>query len=316
MRTLCFKYLLSLTSIVSVVTTRTIKAITLTDFRLFPANSTVVGNIDPRFSLTFQFDGPTFLTTPCLMNAVYAMQKLAFGNFTDQVEPLTYALPDFSTVSVVTEATTTSDTIERRFLIWGIWKGIFYMMDNYQFQNALFTLHWDGAAVGYVIFANSAERLGSQWSNVTHVSRRSRVRSLSYASTGALPHKFSNMDLTLYADDHQLEVSLALTGQTLTIFELFITVLSGLAYVAEIPDSQRVENFSLSPARYDVTLSIADESEQLPVNAPVLEARWIIMALGLIPRYMVERSDFREVVLEMEVDGQPVGQGYIERGRR
>lgn len=309
------RYLVHSALAISAATIPTEKAVTQADVGVLSARSTAAENIDPRFSLTFQFDKPLLPITSCLMNAVYATQELALGNFTEHVNPSIYALPDYPTASVVTEATTISDTVERRYLIWGIWKGMFYMMKHNQFQNALFTLHWDGAVVGYVIFANSEGQLSSHWSNITHEPlRRSEAQSLSSTVIMALPRNSTRSSLAVSADDQKLEVSLTLSGQALTVYELFITILSGLAYLAEVPGMQKVEDFSLSPATYDVTLLINDESEQLSPNSPVLEARWLIMALGLVPQYIVERRDFREVVLDLSVDSQPVGQVYIEKG--
>lgn len=109
-----FIILFGWTSAISAATIPSAKTVTQNNFELLSINATAVGNIDPRFSLTYQSDNPLLSTTPCLMNAVFAMQQLSLGNFTDHTGPRTYALPDYPTVSVVTEGTITSDTIERR----------------------------------------------------------------------------------------------------------------------------------------------------------------------------------------------------------
>jgi len=307
-----FTVFLNLTSAISSATISAANVVPRSDLQLLSMNATTVGNIDPRFSLTFQFDDPLLSTIPCLMNAVWAVQELALGNFTDHIEPATYALPDYPTVSVVTEATTTSDTIERRFLIWGIWKGIFYMMRKEMFQNALFTLYRDGAAIGYVIFAKSVVQSISTGTNINHGLSQ---RSAAIFPPSSLTPNITTLAITRSADGHQLKVGLTLTGQALTMYEIFITILSGMAYVAELPNSQKVDNFSLSPATFDTTLSINDCPAHTSTKSLALEAQWVIMALGFVPRYMVERLDFREVVLKLEVDGQRIGQGFIERGR-
>ncbi len=190
------------------------------------------------------------------------------------------------------------------------------MMERNSFQNALFTLHWDGVEVGHVIFAKSRRQMVSVGANITQaLSQRSEAGPLSNGLT-LLPQNLTNMVMIRPKNDQELKVSLALTGEPLTVYEVFITVLSGMAYVAGFLNTQKVEDFWITPATYDTELSFTNEPDHLPINAPVLEARWIIIALGLIPCYMIEKSDFREVVLASEADGQRMGHGYIERGRK
>ena len=275
----------------------------------------IIGNIDPRFSLTFQYDEPLISSISCLMNAVHAMQELALGNFFNPVGAETYSLPNYPSVSIVTEGTLATDTIETRFLIWGIWKGVFHMMGRNRFQNALFTLHWNGIEVGHIIFARSALPSVPIGTNLTYgVSQQSRVLSNSNLVT-VDTLIVTNVDTLKSPDGHEFRVSLVLDGQSLTVFELFITVLSGMAYIAEFSNTQELESFSISPATFDTTLAFQPETERLLKSAPLIEAQWVTAALGLIPTYAVERSDFREVSFKVQIDGESVGYGTIRQGR-
>ena len=50
--------------------------------------------VDPRFTMKYTFDKPSLSVTPCLMNALGALSKLASQDFAKCIEPTTYRLTD------------------------------------------------------------------------------------------------------------------------------------------------------------------------------------------------------------------------------
>lgn len=285
------------------------------DYIATNSNTTLVDGVDSRFDIGYTFDTPVLPVTPCLMNAVAAMSELAVRDFTENLTPKTYGLTDYPSVSIVTDATSSSETIETRFIIWGIWKGVRHMILSGKFQNVLFTLKWEGAVVGYVMVVRSGPALGVVRNNNSQIlSERSDALSISN-TTANLPQINNSVVITDPVDEAKLDVSFTLTGQAFTIYEVFSTVLAALGNLAEAPKDQRLRYISLSPEYYDTTLAIFDPRESPQTGPPILSCGETLMAVAMIPRYMVQRSEFREVVLTIRVDGVLIGEGFMNRGR-
>ncbi|KAL2038456.1 hypothetical protein N7G274_008795 [Stereocaulon virgatum] len=285
------------------------------DYILPTLNTIAASGVDPRFDIGYTFDTPVLPVTPCLMNALAAVSELAVEDFTGNVTPRTYTLTDYPSVSIVTDATVTSKTIEIRFVLWGIWKGIQYMISRNNFRNALLTLMWKGALVGYVFIIRSGTVLGIIRNNDNPtLSQRSDVSSTS-DNTANLSKLNRSMIMTYPADEATLAVSFTFGGGTLTIYEVFFTVLSALASLAETPRDRRLRHVSLSPEHYNTTLAIFAPREAPQTSAPILNCEKTLVAMAMIPRFMVQRSDYREVVIIIRENGILIGKGFMERGR-
>ncbi len=264
--------------------------------------------VDPRFTIEYTFDKPSLSVTPCLMNALGALTELASQDFTEGIETTTYRLTEYPTVSIVTNGSPTADTIEARFIIWGIWKGVRLMIAKTKFHNLLLTLKWKEVVVGYVIFVQSGSQLvtpGSEHSQI--ISERSEDAFLSNGTANYTHNK--TLTMTNPTNDPDLIVYLRFFGSTLTIFEVFMCVLSALAYMAEFPKTQPMQAVQLSPAGYDIRIAIVAPN----TSRMALTCQMIIAALSQIPEYMVEQSQFREVVLNLTIDDIIVGKGFLAR---
>jgi hypothetical protein len=283
---------------------------------IVPTLNTIAANgVDPRFEIGYTFDTPVLPVTPCLMNALAAVSELAVKNFTGNVTPRTYTLTDYPSVSIVTDATATLKTIEIRFVLWGIWKGIQNMISSDQFQNALLTLMWKKAVVGYVFVVRSGTALGITRDNDNPtLSQRSDALSV-FDNTANLSQFNSSMVMTYSADEVTLAVSFTSGRGTFTIYEVFFTVLSAFASLAETSKDRRLQYISLSPEYYNTTLAIFDPRESPQTSAPILNCKETLVAMALIPRFMVQKSVFREVYLSIRVEGVLIGKGFMERGR-
>ena len=279
------------------------------DYAAMSADEKRIDAVDPRFTMEHTFDKPSLSVLPCLMNALGALSELAREDFRESVETTTYSLAKYPTVSIVTNGTPTADTIEARFIIWGIWKGVRLMIGKNQFQNVLLTLKWKEVVVGYVIFVQSGSQLviSGSYNNQT-LSERSEDAFLSNTTANSTHKK--TLTMTDPTNNPSLTVCLRFFGSTLTIFEVFMSVLSALAYIAEFPKTQAMEVVRVSPALYDITVEIVvPKTSRVP-----LTCQMIIAALSRIPEYMVEQAQFREVVLNLSTDGIIAGEGVLARG--
>ena len=84
---------------------------------------------DPRFSVSSRFDTPLLPIDPCLINVLYFMTEIAYGDFTQRHQPKTYSVPGYDEVEIVTGTAMTA-----RFLFWDTWLAIEYMMNVIDFM--------------------------------------------------------------------------------------------------------------------------------------------------------------------------------------
>ena len=207
-------------------------------------------------SMDFTFDTPSIAVVPYLMSTLSAINKLAVNDFTQSVGPTTYSPKDYPSVSIVSEGTVTTDTIETLFLVWAIWKGVRLMIATNNFQNLLRTLEWNTVVVGYVMFVQSGPQLAAPWRNDGQiVSQRSESSpALNDTAYFVYSDTVGTVDPT---NDQSLKVSFAISGSDLSIFQVFMNKFAPLAYVAELSKTQPMRDLRLSPALYDTTVAIS-----------------------------------------------------------
>lgn len=257
---------------------------------------------DPRFSITHRFDTPLLPIDPCLMSVLYFMSEIAYGDFTQRHPPKTYRVPGYDEVEIVTNT-----AMAARFLIWGIWLAMEYMMNNNIFRNVLFTLRWEETILGTINIQASAPRLSLPGS--------SNIQRLGVPSTGngtATPRADVNdTSISNNSLDAQCEVFIHSYPdcKTLTKYEVFMACYSGLLYCAWKPTTAPMRDFGyISP--------IGDVSLYLFQYGPSLAYAYITRSLSHIPRYLLEDPlGFREISFDVKLDEVLCARGAITKGR-
>ena len=104
------------------------------------ANVPVTTPADPRFTITAQFEEPRLPPIPCLMNTVKLLEKLAMEDFWAGMARSLIKFDDYAHVGVIISPEQERGWIERRFVIWGLGRGVTNMVLLNKFQQATFAL--------------------------------------------------------------------------------------------------------------------------------------------------------------------------------
>lgn len=214
---------------------------------------------DPRFSVSHLFGPPLLPIVPCLMNVLYFMSEIAYGDFTQRHQPKTYRVPDYDEVEISTEVATCA-----RFLIWGVWLAMEYMIANNRFQDVVWTLSWERTIVGTIRIQPSAPRTSlpsnnnSSNYNYTHLLGISSIIADNTASRAEPPiltkPNISNQSLL----DSQLvvEIESFTDSKPLTKYEVFMICYTGLLYCAQMPTEVTMQSFNTKSPIDDVSLHL------------------------------------------------------------
>ena len=253
---------------------------------------------DPRFSISPRFGTPPLSIDSCLMNVLYFMSEIAYGDFTQRHPPKTYRVPGYDGVEILTGAAMTA-----RFLIWGAWLATQYMMNHNRFHNVLWTLRWEETVLGTIKIQASAPRLSLPPSSYSIESTGNGTAnpgasiSDSHISNNSLDARFAVI-IASFAD-----------GKTLTKYEVFMICYTGLLHCAQKPTTEPMRSFgNRSP--------IGDVSLHMFQNGPSLAYAYIIRTLSHIPRYLLQDPrGFREINFDLRLDEVLCARGAITKGR-
>ena len=270
-----------------------------------------VGAIDPRFSVTY-LQGQTRLSaTSSFMNAANAMMELALENFTEPIALKNYVDVGYPEVKIVPTAPTVGQRVQARFLLWGVWEGIRWMISHRTFRSLLIHAHWNGILVCTVWFTGALENLSAPSRNdtVSLVARSENI--FVHDATAVSTQGLRKADVRDPLDTQHVTVSVIQVGDGLGLVEVFIAIFAVLEYMARFPATDEVAAFQVSPDGGDVTIGIVENTRAPTLMPPYLEYQWAILSMAQIPEYMLQSSRFSEVVFEIAVNGVPVGEGSL-----
>ena len=277
-------------------------------------NSSILGAIDPRFTTTYRQGQVRLSATSCLMNAVNAMMELALEDFTQPVLPRNYMDPDYPEVMIVPIERMQGQRIEARYLLWGVWEGIRWMINHQSFRDLRIGGYWDGFRICNIWIRSAWRQLSVAGGNVTMgLTARSEWMSI-HNSTVESTEGLSMMNVKNPLNDQHLTVAITHVGETLGITEVFVTIFAALEYVAQFPSTDELINFHISPDDENTTIGVLGNTRAPGFGPPFLEYQWVILSLGHIPAYMLQQRRFTEVVIEIAVDGVPLGEGFLGKG--
>ena len=271
-----------------------------------------VGAIDPRFSVTYRPGQTRLSATSSLMNAVNAMMELALEDFTEPIAVRNYVAPGYPEVAIVPTALGLGHRVEARFLLWGVWEGIRWMANHRDFRDLLIRAHWTGILMCTIRIRGALEKPSAASRNVS-LSLIARSENISIHDTTAVSTQgLRNVDVRNPLNDQHVTVSVIELGARLGMLEVFIAVFAALEYVAHFPSTDEVDAFQLSADGEDIMIGVVGNTRAPAFIPPYLEYQWVILSIAQIPEYMIQvQRRFTEVVIEIAVDGVPLGEGFL-----
>ena len=269
-----------------------------------------VGAIDPRFSVTYQQGQTRLSATSSLMNAANAMMMLALENFTELIAVRNFVDLDYPEVIIV-PLTPLGQSVEPRFLLWGVWEGIRWMINHRDFRDLSVRTRWNGVPLCTIWIRGAWEKLSAASRNDT-LSLMARSEDISMHGAAAVSTQgLRDVDVRDPLNDQHLTVSVIHVGVALGILEVFLAIFAGLEFMAQFPGTDQVDAFQISPDSEDIMIGIVGNTVAPRSIPPYLEYQWAILSMAQIPQYMLQHSRFSEVVIAIAVDGVPVGEASL-----
>ena len=313
MSVIVFSILVSLTTSVAAAAIPLFNEIVQTNFLHNLTSSPRLGTIDPRFTATYRQGQEKLSSSSCLMNAVNAMMQLALENVTEPIRVRDFIDPDYSEVVIEPIVFNSRRMVEARFLLWGVWEGIMWMIHNRSFRDLMIGAHWDGTLMSNIWIRGNRRQLsvagGNDTLGITALSPKRSTHNATVVSTQGL----NMVDARNSLNDPHLTVSVTHVGVALGITEAFIAIFAALEYMAHFPSTDEVVGFRTSPEGEDTTIGVVEHPRAHVTGPPFLEFRWAILGIAQIPRWLLRQRRFTEVVMEIFVDRVSLGEGFLSK---
>ncbi len=304
----CFFILMGLTAIRATAISRPPITTKVADSLLASNNITLTsGRPDARFHVSPSI-GPELLPiNPTLVNILHFMAELACKDHNESVAADTWSTPDASEVTIVTQ-----EAIQTKYLLWGIFEGIEYMIKNKRFHEVFLTLRWESEKVGEIwlmpseLAVNLALNTSAQ--SLTQQSDNSRTRSNSTGVRKMLPDSQVVNEVNALAMDISVGISTLPGGGPLTRFDVFLVCYAAMIHLSLAkPETRMEDTVSKSPLS-----SVVIHMFRWGPGAKVYQA---IQLMIYLPRAMLDSPQgFREITFNLRVDGRTVIQGTINKG--
>ena len=278
-------------------------------------------DIDSRFGLKALYDETKLPHTACFMNVVELLAQYAELDWLSKVKRRHgIVLPEYPQVEIAVLPAAPATSIEVRLVVWGIWVGIRDIVGRNMFQEAEFELFWENKVVAYISFTQPMDPqvTGSNRTLGTNESL-TLLSNPNQAASEILDTSNSTEDSSDALNDGRFTWKPLFPPhpKTLTVVEVFLTVLAGLKNAAPHPASEKVPG-PYSSAAVDVYANVQFYlyKRRIPrTKPPFFQYIHIIKALRLVPAYLLEKKRFCELFFDIEVSGLAIGEGFLEKGR-
>lgn len=277
-------------------------------------------NIDPRFGFKVIYGETNLPRTPCLMNVVELLAHYAELDWLSKVRQRHgVVLPEYPQVEIAILPAAPATSVEVRLVIWGIWVGIRDIVNKNEFHEAECEVFWDREVVAYIYFTKPMDLQDTSSNQTLGLDETLTLLSPLNETTGGTVDTSNSTQISsdaLNEGQFSWKPLFPPTSQTLTVIEVFLTVMAGLKNAAPHPASDKVPG-PYASAAVDVyaNLQFYLHKRRVPrTKPPFFQYIHVIKALRLVPGYMLEKKRFSELFFSIEVSSIPVAEGYLEKG--
>lgn len=277
-------------------------------------------NVDSRFSLRAMYNENSLPVTPCLMNVV---ELMAYYAELDWLSKVTYrhgsVLPSYPEVEIAVFPAAPATSVEIRLVLWGLWIGTRDLMQTGKFREVEFEVLWERQVKAHIYFTKPFD-IHVTSSNGTSDTNEplTLLPSPNETAGGILDTSNSTENSPDALSDGRFvwKPFFTPTAKTLTVFEVFLTVMVGLKNAASHPADGKIGSpFASAASDVFANVQFSLHKRRTPrTNPPFFQYIHVIKSLRLVPRYMLEKKKFAELFFAIEVGGIMVGEGYLEKG--
>ncbi|KAL6713660.1 hypothetical protein ACLMJK_009125 [Lecanora helva] len=256
-------------------------------------DSEVLGNDmpDPRFSVDTTFE-PDFLPPiPTLMSVLVFMGEMAYTDFNARVPARTWIAPGYPDIEI-----STIGPIKAKYLVFGVYAGIEYMIKYNRFHEVMFTMRWNKQMVGRIWMTLPGFAVPGLPANGTF-SGNSTEQTDAFLT---IPGNATSIDAELPIQDSRnstnflgiglkLEIDTIAPGRKLNRNFVFLACYEALAKIAPSPQSAQMADFVVSSSLGGISMHFIHWG-------PGIKNYRVIQVLSFIPKTMiVSPPGFREV---------------------
>ena len=254
------------------------------------------------------------------MNILKAMIKLSYSETTHAYAGETFSFHGYTDVKVrITPPTSSSSALQYRYAIWGLFKAAQYLTVNKRFTRIIAELYWSGSGepvlIGVIeIFPDPMPDISGskEPQNLMGIGQQAGLPPNSFNLANFTSIGNNETDLAASTNTGKLSVYLELQGPSLSVAEVFMTIFLALVHIASFGTAQLVHDF----AARDLTakMELVYEHYGAPrASPPFFVYHEAARALGYVPNYMFAQHRFEAVTFVLEVDGTPVGTGFLRK---
>ena len=247
------------------------------------------------------------------MTALLAMIAISAENFAAYFAGGEFSFKDYADVRInISSANTPTDPLQARHAIWGLQVAICSISTMDTWYETSITLYWsrDGIKlpVGYIKIQQGTDGSNSALglANTTQGSSTQPYHARLSNSTDLL-----EPDIDTSENEH-ITISVIFGGETLTLQEIFLTLMPAVTIIAQHSVAQLVEPFNIQ----GITIDSEFEYQAIVpprTEPPYFQYAYAAWALRILPKAMFRTGKLEDVEFTVNVDGIPVGVGFLKR---
>ncbi|KAL9098644.1 MAG: hypothetical protein Q9163_005737 [Psora crenata] len=299
--------------------TEPLSSTTLVNTSSVPAKNTSLQPWPRQFKVSETYKTRPITVTDTLVLAVQVLVQLGLKHFDGLMPNQSFSNPEYNKVRMdySTGSLPVSRT-RRKYVIWGISAAITSMVKDKKFAESVWVLLWNEQPVGIISFEaqssnaldakQSAGELSPNAESLAAGSITSRDRDID-PSLAESKDNYNDLPEPYTVDD--ISILIDFSEGSLTIFDVFLSIIHLLANVAELDSQVIVRSTAYVDLQCGVVVKYGNYMIPERETPPLYLTAYLMHALGRVPRFMLEKRKFGFAAWVLEINGVPVGDGAI-----
>ena len=265
-------------------------------------SNSALSDIPAGFTVKIQQPRGSYLPAKlCFEGAITLIARdLALEDPRGKISGLSWAF-DNVVIGVSTTMATSADTIERRFVMWGLLVALTKMADEVGFGSAVFLLKWQGGIVGSLALYDKGS-LGLNASSDSLNMTTEVITQLPFVGGGANGSILSTS--TSLGEQIELQFHLLEDPRVLNQHNVFLNVIGVLIHAADHGADESIrERYLCSITDHGIVVYVSGpRSSQPPSMAPFLTYRIVVTAMAAVPQALARPGFQYAFEIEISID--------------
>ncbi|KAL8925141.1 MAG: hypothetical protein Q9208_003646 [Pyrenodesmia sp. 3 TL-2023] len=274
--------------------------------------------MSPDLSLPFPFPQEA-----AFINIVHALKEIAHGDFQGAMPAQDFRTAAYPEPVIILTSPSGSRTIERKYVVWGLYGALLYMYNARAFGVSHFTLLWNNEEVGGIGFGHpygdgldhraiddTTSPENTEWADDNSAvpeDEASAGAELASRATAAGEVNRATENLTDLAS--RLSVTFTYAGRNMDKAHMFMAIVWTLATAAIYPSNERIQHLWTPVDQESPCKFVASAVPR--TTPPYLQYFWIVEAVAKTAAYLVATNTYRQLSVLMKVDEVVVGRALL-----